>query len=165
MSFRWCALPKEQAKCADFIKYVNMTAQSLNLHVTTECVAGSSSDDCITKIDNNQADLVTLDGRKVYDAGNSHNFTFHWFYSGPLASPSCNFKQHFMKLRHWWHILRRSFHLHLFSPSVEYYLHFLLEVGVDCKIGSFFFSSFWLRGLWTSGLEQISLFALALKSV
>ncbi|XP_078349990.1 serotransferrin-like isoform X2 [Oculina patagonica] len=69
ISFRWCALPAEKAKCADFIKYVNVTARNLSLDVTTACVDGSDTDDCIAKIKNNQADLVTLNGRKVYDAG------------------------------------------------------------------------------------------------
>ena len=39
--------------------------------MTVDCVEGSSADhdDCITKIKNNEADLVTLKGAYVYKAG------------------------------------------------------------------------------------------------
>ena len=71
INFRWCTLSAERTKCNDFIKYVNETAQSKGFDVTVDCVEGSSADhdDCITKIKNNEADLVTLKGAYVYKAG------------------------------------------------------------------------------------------------
>lgn len=51
------------------MKYVNMTAPKLQLQVTTGCVNASTTDDCIDEIKNNTADLVTLDGGRVYTAG------------------------------------------------------------------------------------------------
>ena len=58
------------AKCADFISYVNMTAaQNLSLEVAVECVNASTPEECIVKIKNSDADLVTLDGGDVYTAG------------------------------------------------------------------------------------------------
>ena len=45
------------------------TATNKSLHVGASCVDGSDSNDCITKIKNNEADLVTLDGGRVYTAG------------------------------------------------------------------------------------------------
>lgn len=56
-------------KCAEFIKYVNITAVNMNQTVTVECVTASTPEVCITKIKNNEADLVTLDGGDVYIAG------------------------------------------------------------------------------------------------
>lgn len=56
-------------KCGEFVEYVNMTARNLSLEVTVQCVNTSTSDDCITKIQSGQADLVTLDGGDVYVAG------------------------------------------------------------------------------------------------
>ena len=73
-------------KCAEFVKYVNATAQNLTLDVAASCVNGSTSDGCVAKIKNNEADLVTLDGGRVYYAGKiimqSH---INDFYSGPLV--------------------------------------------------------------------------------
>ena len=69
MSFKWCALPKEKDKCAEFIKYANMTALDISLEVTAECVDANTQDQCMTKIENGEADLVTLDGGDVYVAG------------------------------------------------------------------------------------------------
>lgn len=61
------------AKCEDFIKYVNMTAQNQGLDVAVECVNTSTHDKCIEKIKSNVADLVTLDGGDVYTAGKIRN--------------------------------------------------------------------------------------------
>ena len=58
------------AKCQEFIKYVNKTATKKGLTVAVlSCVNGSTSDICMTFIKDNKADLVTLDGGRVYEAG------------------------------------------------------------------------------------------------
>ena len=58
------------AKCRQFIQYVNKTAQNKSLPLKVlNCVEGSSYDDCAAKIKENKADLVTLDGGRVYAAG------------------------------------------------------------------------------------------------
>ena len=62
-------MPKETDKCAEFIKYVDMTARNLSLEVAVECVAASTPEECITKTKDGQADLVTLDGGDVFEAG------------------------------------------------------------------------------------------------
>ena len=62
-------MPKEGDKCAQFIKYAKMTAQNKSLEATVECVDASTPEDCIEKIKSGDADLVTLDGGDVYQAG------------------------------------------------------------------------------------------------
>ena len=58
------------AKCRQFIQYVNETAQNESLPLKVlSCVEGSSYDDCAAKIKAKKADLVTLDGGRVYAAG------------------------------------------------------------------------------------------------
>lgn len=58
------------AKCRQFIQFVNETAQNKSLPLKVlNCVEGSTYDDCATKIKENKADLVTLDGGRVYAAG------------------------------------------------------------------------------------------------
>ena len=57
------------AKCEDFIKYVNMTAQNQSLEVAVECVITDTYEECIAKIKSGKADLVTLDGGDLYTAG------------------------------------------------------------------------------------------------
>ncbi|XP_068721820.1 melanotransferrin-like [Montipora capricornis] len=70
ISFKWCVKStSEKAKCDDFVKYVNETAQNASMEVTTLCVVGTSADDCVDKIKNNEADLITLDAGRVLDAG------------------------------------------------------------------------------------------------
>ena len=51
------------------MKHVNETAQNKSLEVAIGCVDGSDVDDCVTKIKNKAADLVTLDGGHLYQAG------------------------------------------------------------------------------------------------
>ena len=46
-----------------------MTARSLSLEVVVECVAASTPEECINKTKAGQADLVTLDGGDVFEAG------------------------------------------------------------------------------------------------
>ena len=46
-----------------------MMAQTMNLSVAASCVEGNSADDCIKKIKNKEADLVTLDGGNIHEAG------------------------------------------------------------------------------------------------
>jgi len=62
-------MQKEMRKCGEFIKYVNKTAVNMSLVVNVECVNASIPEDCIKKIKSNEADLVTLDGGEVYEAG------------------------------------------------------------------------------------------------
>ena len=46
-----------------------MMAQTMNLNVAASCVDGNSADDCIEKINKKEADLVTLDGGNIHEAG------------------------------------------------------------------------------------------------
>lgn len=46
-----------------------MMAQTMNLNVAASCVDGNSADDCIKKIIKKEADLVTLDGGNIHEAG------------------------------------------------------------------------------------------------
>lgn len=70
ISFRWCATNGEMDKCLQFIQHVNKTAQDKSLPLKVlSCVKGKSYDDCATQIKASKADLVTLDGGRVYAAG------------------------------------------------------------------------------------------------
>ena len=46
-----------------------MTAQNMSLAIKTSCVDGTDPDDCMEKIKNSEADLVTLSGGDTYSAG------------------------------------------------------------------------------------------------
>ncbi|XP_074616634.1 melanotransferrin-like [Acropora palmata] len=69
ISFKWCVTPAEKVKCADFMKYVNITAQEAKISITTGCVEGTTYDDCAAKISKSEADLVTLDAGRLFEAG------------------------------------------------------------------------------------------------
>ncbi|XP_068724056.1 melanotransferrin-like [Montipora capricornis] len=70
ISFKWCVKSSlEKTKCDDFVKYVKEIVRNKDIEVTPLCVNGTSTDDCVAKINNREADLITLDGGKVYDAG------------------------------------------------------------------------------------------------
>lgn len=70
-NFRWCAYEKEMKKCEDFVKVFPILANLTNVQGDVEgsCVKVTSDEDCMKKINNNEADLITLDGGKVYIAG------------------------------------------------------------------------------------------------
>lgn len=71
-TFRWCAFEKEMAKCQDFVKLIPDLANASNAegHFSAgSCVKVTSDEDCMKKIKANEADLITLDGGKVYVAG------------------------------------------------------------------------------------------------
>ena len=48
---------------------MNEIALNKSLDVSASCAEGSSYDDCAAKIKDDKADLVTLDGGRVYEAG------------------------------------------------------------------------------------------------
>ena len=61
---RWCTTSaEEQTKCGAFIKVVN------DSNVEVSCVQADSVIQCMEKIENGDADLITLDGGEVYLAG------------------------------------------------------------------------------------------------
>uniref|UniRef100_A0A8C4R373 Transferrin-like domain-containing protein n=1 Tax=Eptatretus burgeri TaxID=7764 RepID=A0A8C4R373_EPTBU len=66
---RWCVISTgEESKCQAFAKAI----ESHGLHLT--CVKTTSHAECITAINENKADAVTLDGGDIFNAGKSpHN--------------------------------------------------------------------------------------------
>lgn len=69
ISFKWCVTPAEKVKCADFMKYVKITAQEAKISITTGCVERTTYDDCAANISKSEADLVTLDAGRLFEAG------------------------------------------------------------------------------------------------
>ena len=66
---RWCTISdKEQEKCNDFKLVLDKLGNDSD--VTASCVQGGSAIDCMKKIKNGEADLITLDGGEIYRAGN-----------------------------------------------------------------------------------------------
>ncbi|KAJ7387757.1 antigen p97 [Desmophyllum pertusum] len=64
---RWCTTSaEEQTKCGAFIKVVN------DSNVEVSCVQADSVIQCMEKIENGDADLITLDGGEVYLAGKKY---------------------------------------------------------------------------------------------
>ncbi|XP_066285080.1 uncharacterized protein [Branchiostoma lanceolatum] len=64
-TLRWCTISsQEQQKCQEMSQHVS---RSLNHRL--ECVQGQSSEDCMYKISHHQADVITLDGGDIYQAG------------------------------------------------------------------------------------------------
>uniref|UniRef100_T1J2X7 Transferrin-like domain-containing protein n=1 Tax=Strigamia maritima TaxID=126957 RepID=T1J2X7_STRMM len=68
---RWCAVGKyELAKCEDWSRAVAFSRQfTMNL----TCIESKSKDDCFSLIDDDIADLVTLDPGEVFYAGRYHS--------------------------------------------------------------------------------------------
>ncbi|CAH1266109.1 LTF [Branchiostoma lanceolatum] len=68
-TLRWCTISsQEQQKCQEMSQHVS---RSLNHRL--ECVQGQSSEDCMYKISHHQADVITLDGGDIYQAGMKYN--------------------------------------------------------------------------------------------
>ncbi|KAI8511347.1 antigen p97 [Branchiostoma belcheri] len=68
-TLRWCTISsQEQQKCQEMSR-----AFSRRLNHRLECVQGQSSEDCMYKISNNMADVITLDGGDIYTAGSQYN--------------------------------------------------------------------------------------------
>ncbi|XP_031560333.1 melanotransferrin-like [Actinia tenebrosa] len=71
--FRWCTVTDdEMKKCEKFKKALPDLAQAEGVSISPGCVAGSSDEDCIKKINDNVADFITLNGGKIYHAGKTY---------------------------------------------------------------------------------------------
>ena len=68
---RWCTISdKETLKCNDFETVIaTLASQASLLNVNFSCVRGSNAADCMAKIQNDQADIITLDGGEIHTAG------------------------------------------------------------------------------------------------
>ena len=68
---RWCYKKGEAQKCKDLESALKRAAaQSVgDMKVTTTCVNGNDTSGCIDKIKKNEADLITLDGGEIMQAG------------------------------------------------------------------------------------------------
>ena len=67
---RWCVLGgKEYEKCMEMKNAVDKVAEKEAINMTFSCVNGTSAEDCMMKIKAGSADLVTLDGGDINDAG------------------------------------------------------------------------------------------------
>ena len=65
---RWCTVSdKEQQKCNQFKTVLNNLGNDSN--VIASCVQDDSAINCMKKIKNGEADLITLDGGEIYRAG------------------------------------------------------------------------------------------------
>ncbi|XP_023678174.1 serotransferrin-1-like [Paramormyrops kingsleyae] len=65
-ALRWCAVGKAEAvKCS---QWMNHSMNTLDVE-GIRCVSASTTNDCIRKILQNEADAITLDGGDVYTAG------------------------------------------------------------------------------------------------
>jgi hypothetical protein len=69
-------------KCNEFKKALPGLAKGAGVDITASCVLGSSDEDCMKKIKDNVADFITLNGGKIYEAGElltrSRIFSFHF---------------------------------------------------------------------------------------
>ena len=68
---RWCTISdKETLKCNAFTNVIARLATQASLPaVTFSCVRGTNAVDCMAKIQNGQADAITLDGGEILIAG------------------------------------------------------------------------------------------------
>ena len=65
---RWCTVSdKEQQKCNNFTTVLSQLGNASN--VEPSCVQAANSIECMKKIQNGDADLITLDGGEIYRAG------------------------------------------------------------------------------------------------
>ena len=65
---RWCTTSnEEQTKCNDF----KAELVQIDNHANASCVQAENAVECMKKIKNGAADLITLDGGDVYKAGNT----------------------------------------------------------------------------------------------
>lgn len=66
-------------KCADFMKYVKITAKEAKISITTGCIEATTYDDCVANISKSEADLVTLDAGRLFEAGKMSTRPFDSF--------------------------------------------------------------------------------------
>ena len=65
---RWCTVSdKEQQKCSEFQTVLEKLGKESN--VNASCVQDNSTINCMKKIKNGEADLITLDGGEISRAG------------------------------------------------------------------------------------------------
>lgn len=72
---RWCTKSNlETNKCDEMKDPMERLASDNSMNITFTCVQGTSAANCMEKIKNGQADLITLDGGEINTAGNLKQF-------------------------------------------------------------------------------------------
>ena len=75
MPMKWCTKSdKEQTKCNAMKAAMEQLASANNMNITFSCVQDTSAANCMVKIKNGDADLITLDGGEINTAGNLKQF-------------------------------------------------------------------------------------------
>ena len=69
VQMRWCYTSKEKAKCDELAINLNAKLNMTGMNITASCVEAKDVNECMDKIKDKDADLVSLDGGHIILAG------------------------------------------------------------------------------------------------